>query len=213
MRFSSTEFRWILNFSHIGFWKVMEFTRKWNRFLVSIMNAMVFSKIYPSSLSSFDFVCLLLVYDVLSGEKVLLSKRRLGCIRDVSWHPYQPQLVSSSVSNMKQKNYVVWIKKLNQRNIRYPFIWLLLDDSYCSIIILIIRWVIILMREKTCNSRTAGSRLGSQHPRSLRNPMISTTASTRYGSDEDTTGLWEIQMRLTLRTDWRMSEEDWNWKY
>lgn len=40
------------------------------------------------------------VYDVLTGkiEKVLKGHR--SCVRDVSWHPYRPELVSTSVSTL-----------------------------------------------------------------------------------------------------------------
>lgn len=39
------------------------------------------------------------IYDVLTGkiEKVLKGHR--ACVRDVSWHPYRPELVSTSVSS------------------------------------------------------------------------------------------------------------------
>lgn len=38
------------------------------------------------------------VYDLLSGEIVKVMKGHTGCVRDVSWHPYRPELASSSVS-------------------------------------------------------------------------------------------------------------------
>jgi len=36
------------------------------------------------------------IYDLLSGEIVQSLHGHRGCVRDVSWHPYLPELISSS---------------------------------------------------------------------------------------------------------------------
>ncbi|XP_039264379.2 DDB1- and CUL4-associated factor 11-like [Styela clava] len=36
------------------------------------------------------------IYDILTGEIVSKIKRHKHCVRDVSWHPYEPKLVSTS---------------------------------------------------------------------------------------------------------------------
>ena len=42
-----------------------------------------------------------IVYDVLTGEIVTkLKGHHKQCVRDVSWHPYENIIMSSSVSNM-----------------------------------------------------------------------------------------------------------------
>lgn len=38
----------------------------------------------------------IIVYDVLTGKIVKVLCGHLGCVRDVSWHPYRQQLISSS---------------------------------------------------------------------------------------------------------------------
>ena len=38
------------------------------------------------------------VYDSLTGEVVRRLQGHKSCVRDVSWHPYQPEILSSSVS-------------------------------------------------------------------------------------------------------------------
>ena len=43
-------------------------------------------------------VCVCVVYDVLTGAVVARLCGHDACVRDVSWHPYQDSIVSSSVS-------------------------------------------------------------------------------------------------------------------
>lgn len=38
----------------------------------------------------------LIVYDILTGTKVKELKGHRGCVRDVSWHPYNPDIVTTS---------------------------------------------------------------------------------------------------------------------
>jgi hypothetical protein len=38
------------------------------------------------------------VYDALTGDVVRNLAGHRSCVRDVSWHPYQPEIISSSVS-------------------------------------------------------------------------------------------------------------------
>ena len=40
------------------------------------------------------------VYDSLTGEVVRRLQGHKTCVRDVSWHPYQPEILSSSVSTV-----------------------------------------------------------------------------------------------------------------
>lgn len=42
--------------------------------------------------------CSLQVYDALSGEVIRELGGHRSCVRDVSWHPFYPEIVSSSVS-------------------------------------------------------------------------------------------------------------------
>ena len=37
------------------------------------------------------------VYDALTGEVVRENKGHKTCVRDVSWHPHHPEMISSSV--------------------------------------------------------------------------------------------------------------------
>jgi WD40 repeat protein len=39
------------------------------------------------------------IYDLLTGEMESVLKGHRACVRDVSWHPYLPELVSTSVSS------------------------------------------------------------------------------------------------------------------
>lgn len=39
-----------------------------------------------------------LVYDILTGEVVKRLRGHDSCVRDVSWHPYVNEIVTSSVS-------------------------------------------------------------------------------------------------------------------
>lgn len=54
------------------------------------------------------FLCLRLVYDVLTGEiRLTLSStnnpeaNREKCIRDISWHPYENYIISTSVNSFE----------------------------------------------------------------------------------------------------------------
>lgn len=49
----------------------------------------------------YAFLSLRIVYDVLTGEIVTkLKGHHKQCVRDVSWHPCENIIMSSSVSNM-----------------------------------------------------------------------------------------------------------------
>lgn len=48
--------------------------------------------------SNGGFLCGVSVYEVLTGQIVQKLKGHAACVRDVSWHPYENNLVSSSVS-------------------------------------------------------------------------------------------------------------------
>lgn len=41
------------------------------------------------------------VYDVLTGVIVSALSGHHGCVRDVSWHPFHQEIVSTSVSKFK----------------------------------------------------------------------------------------------------------------
>ena len=41
-----------------------------------------------------------LVYDALTGEKVQSLAGHTACVRDVSWHPYKPEIASTSVRTL-----------------------------------------------------------------------------------------------------------------
>lgn len=43
-------------------------------------------------------LCVFAVYDVLTGAVVSKLSGHDACVRDVSWHPYEDNIVSSSVS-------------------------------------------------------------------------------------------------------------------
>lgn len=43
-------------------------------------------------------LCVCPVYDVLTGAVVSRLSGHDACVRDVSWHPYEDNIVSSSVS-------------------------------------------------------------------------------------------------------------------
>lgn len=43
-------------------------------------------------------LCIFAVYDVLTGAVVSKLSGHDACVRDVSWHPYEDNIVSSSVS-------------------------------------------------------------------------------------------------------------------
>jgi len=47
------------------------------------------------------------VYDLLSGEIVSNLRKHRQCVRDVSWHPYDHRLVSSSVRPLALKRAVL----------------------------------------------------------------------------------------------------------
>ncbi|XP_054274991.1 DDB1- and CUL4-associated factor 11-like isoform X1 [Macrosteles quadrilineatus] len=52
------------------------------------------------------------IYDLLTGEIVKVLKGHRGCVRDVSWHPYRPELASTSWDY----SVVVWGYKHKDRD-------------------------------------------------------------------------------------------------
>lgn len=58
----------------------------------------------------FFFFFSILVYDLLTGEIVLNIRGHKGCVRDVSWHPYNHNIYTSSVSKSLQR-YLSYISK------------------------------------------------------------------------------------------------------
>lgn len=49
------------------------------------------------------------IYDIITGEIVSKSSQHQECVRDVTWHPYQPMIVSSSWD----KRFKVWKQKVD----------------------------------------------------------------------------------------------------
>lgn len=64
-------------------------------------------------------VCVL-VYDVLTGAVVTRLSGHDACVRDVSWHPYEDIIISSSVSTLNGDG------SMHQ--------WLLSGPHFCAVI-------------------------------------------------------------------------------
>lgn len=60
------------------------------------------------------------VYDLLTGEKVKTLKGHNGCVRDVSWHPYRPEIASTSVSFFLNQELLVFLRVVLLFLINYP---------------------------------------------------------------------------------------------
>ena len=58
------------------------------------------------------FFLVISVYDVLTGKIVTRLNGHRACVRDVSWHPYENKLISTSVSTIKQAHQ--HIRKYNK---------------------------------------------------------------------------------------------------
>jgi WD repeat-containing protein 23 len=41
----------------------------------------------------------IVIYDVLTGKIVKTLSGHRGCVRDISWHPFEPNIMSTSVSH------------------------------------------------------------------------------------------------------------------
>lgn len=48
--------------------------------------------------TEYVFLVFFSVYDVLTGSVVSRLSGHEACVRDVSWHPYEDNIISSSVS-------------------------------------------------------------------------------------------------------------------
>lgn len=70
----------------------------------SVLNTLIRCHFSPSFSTGQQFIytgCAagrIVIYDVLTGKVVKTLKGHRECVRDVSWHPYRPEIVSSSVS-------------------------------------------------------------------------------------------------------------------
>ncbi|XP_025072926.1 DDB1- and CUL4-associated factor 11, partial [Pogonomyrmex barbatus] len=49
------------------------------------------------------------IYDLLTGQVVRKMKGHAGCVRDISWHPYNHYIVTSSVSKIKLQSFYIEI--------------------------------------------------------------------------------------------------------
>lgn len=71
--------------------------------LVSIMNNIPlkcynFLYLFLLLKTIYNHISPLIVYDILTGKIKATLKGHKGCVRDVSWHPYLNEIISSSVS-------------------------------------------------------------------------------------------------------------------
>lgn len=72
----------------------------------SVLNTLIRCHFSPSYSTGQQFIytgCAagrIVIYDVLTGKIVKTLKGHRECVRDVSWHPYRPEIVSSSVSTI-----------------------------------------------------------------------------------------------------------------
>jgi WD repeat-containing protein 23 len=72
----------------------------------SVLNTLVRCRFSPTLTTSQRYIytgCAsgsVVIYDILTGKMVKSLKGHRSCVRDVSWHPYNPEIVSSSVSSI-----------------------------------------------------------------------------------------------------------------
>lgn len=71
----------------------------------SVLNTLIRCHFSPSYSTGQQFIytgCAagrVVIYDVLTGKVVKTLRGHRECVRDVSWHPYRPEIVSSSWDN------------------------------------------------------------------------------------------------------------------
>lgn len=61
-------------------------------------------------INKFLFFFLFSVYDLLSGKVLCQLKGHKECIRDVSWHPFHPHIVTSAVSKRSTVKIFIRVK-------------------------------------------------------------------------------------------------------
>lgn len=57
------------------------------------------------------------VYDLLTGKIVRKIKAHTGCVRDISWHPFDQTLITSSVSKIVlAREHFIHFERKKSRN-------------------------------------------------------------------------------------------------
>lgn len=87
------------------------FTRDVHRveYSVSFSNvAYIIKKKRNASISGLIAQFSILVYDLLTGKIARILYGHSACVRDVSWHPTDPHIISSSVSKNYSTQFMIW---------------------------------------------------------------------------------------------------------